>query len=109
MSKELEALRKIGDLLTQTYTQNGINAIWTSKLVKDSCEYKTIKKAITEFEELKSWKNELLDTINSLVKKTQYWEEKENKTEFEKGIARGYKTMLHQLLTGIDFDEEKII
>ena len=42
-----EALRKIGGLLTQTYTQNGINAIWTSKLVKDSCEYKTIEKALT--------------------------------------------------------------
>jgi hypothetical protein len=41
-----------------------------------------------------------------VIDKAKHWEEKENKTDFEKGIARGYKTMLHQLLVGIDFDKE---
>lgn len=47
MSKELEALRKIGSLSTQTYTENGISATLTSQLVKDNCEYKIIEKALT--------------------------------------------------------------
>ena len=61
-----------------------------------------------ELEELKSWRDELNETIQDLISKTKYWEEKENKTDFEKGIARGYKTMLHQLLVGIDFDKEEL-
>ena len=66
-----------------------------------------IIEALTELEELKSWKNELYETIDNLINKTKHWEEKEIKTEFEKGIARGYKTMLHQLLTDIDEEEIK--
>ena len=62
----------------------------------------------TELEELKSWQSELKETIEDMIEKTKTWEEKENKTEFEKGIARGYKTMLHQLLVGIDFDKEEL-
>ena len=64
--------------------------------------------ALTELEELKSWRDELNETIQDLRSKAKYWEVKENKTDFEKGIARGYKTMLHQLLVGIDFDEEEM-
>lgn len=69
-------------------------------------EYRLVNKALTELEELKSWRDELNETIQDLIIKTKRWEEKENKTDFEKGIARGYKTMLHQLLVGIDFDKE---
>ena len=69
--------------------------------VLDSCI-----QALTELEELKSWRDELNGTIQDLISKAKHWEEKENKTDFEKGIARGYKTMLHQLLVGIDFDKE---
>ena len=65
-----------------------------------------IEQALTELEELKSWRYELNETIQDLISKAKHWEEKENKTDFEKGIARGYKTMLHQLLVGIDFDKE---
>ena len=65
-----------------------------------------IEQALTELEELKSCRDELSGTIQDLISKAKHWEEKENKTDFEKGIARGYKTMLHQLLVGIDFDKE---
>lgn len=61
---------------------------------------------LTELDELKNWQEELIKTIEDLISKGKHWKEKENKTEFEKGIARGYTTMLHQLLIGIDFDEE---
>ncbi len=67
-----------------------------------------VEQAITELEKLKSWRDELNETIQDLISKAKYWEEKENKTDFEKGIARGYKTMLHQLLVGIDFDKEEL-
>ncbi len=67
-----------------------------------------LQQALTELEELKSWRDELNETIQDLISKAKYWEEKENKTDFEKGIARGYKTMLHQLLVGIDFDKEEM-
>ena len=35
-----------------------------------------VRKALTELEELKSWKNELSDRINNLVKKRRHWVEK---------------------------------
>ena len=70
-----------------------------------------IVNGINVTEELKKYeelKHELNETIRDLISKTKHWEEKENKTDFEKGIARGYKTMLHQLLVGIDFDKEEL-
>lgn len=72
---------------------------------QDFIAYENWLECERELGELKSWQNELSETISDLIDKTKYWEEKENKTDFEKGIARGYKTMLHHLLTGIDFDE----
>ena len=76
------------------------------KKQQNDTEISIVEQALTELEELKSWRDELNGTIQDLISKAKHWEEKENKTDFEKGIARGYKTMLHQLLVGIDFDKE---
>ena len=62
-----EALKKVGGLLTQTYTSNGINAIWTSKLVKDSCEYKAIEQALTKLEGLKRDVKRFMGIANDCV------------------------------------------
>ena len=94
MSKELEALNRIFNGMS-----NNVGYIKY---------FESIRQALTELEELKSWRDELNETIQDLISKAKYWEEKENKTDFEKGIARGYKTMLHQLLVGIDFDKEEM-
>ena len=88
--KELEELKQ--EVIARQETENSLTQ-WVADLT-------------TELTELKSWRDELSGTIQDLISKAKHWEEKENKTDFEKGIARGYKTMLHQLLVGIDFDKE---
>ena len=86
-----------------------INTPTSARLLPITADKKVIdeiQQALNELEELKSWRDELNGIIQDLISKAKHWEEKENKTDFEKGIARGYKTMLHQLLVGIDFDKE---
>ena len=94
MSKELEELNRLFNGMS-----NNVGYIKY---------FESIRQALTELEELKSWRDELNETIQDLISKAKYWEEKVNKTDFEKGIARGYKTMLHLLLVGIDFDKEEM-
>ena len=98
MSKELEALEFLTIWAEEGREKYGEKqGFYPVNLSKEM-----LIEALTELEQLKNWKNELLETIEALINKTKYWEEKENKTEFEKGIARGYKTMLHHLLTNIE-------
>ena len=40
-----------------------------------------------------------METIQDLISKAKHWEEKENKTDFEKGIARGYKTYVAPIIS----------
>ena len=108
MSKELEALKGIKQAIAKhLHKQTGVNVEKHFEYLKNDTDISIIEQALNELEELKSWRDELKETIQDLISKAKHWEEKENKTDFEKGIARGYKTMLHQLLVGIDFDKER--
>ena len=137
MSKELEALKGIKQAIAKhLHKQTGVSVEKHFEYLKNDTEISIIEQALNELEELKqeviarqetensltqwvadltteltelkSWRDELSGTIQDLISKAKHWEEKENKTDFEKGIARGYKTMLHQLLVSIDFDKEKV-
>lgn len=107
-SKELEALKGIKKSIAEhLHKQTGVSVEKHFGYLQNDTEISIIEQALTELEELKSWRDELNENIQDLISKTKHWEEKENKTDFEKGIVRGYKTMLHQLLVGIDFDKEE--
>ena len=103
-----EALKGIKQAIAEhLHKQTGVNVEKHFEYLQSDTEMDIVDKALNELGELKSWQDELSETIQDLISKTKHWEEKENKTDFEKGIARGYKTMLHQLLVGIDFDKEE--
>ena len=107
MNKELEAMKGIKQAIAEhLHKQTGVSVEKHFGYLQNDTEICIVEQALTELEELKSWQDELNETIQDLISKAKHWEEKENKTDFEKGIARGYKTMLHQLLVGIYFDEE---
>ena len=102
-----EALKQIANTTISSRIGDwGIESHHVSDLLSTKEPLQIIEQALTELEELKSRRDELNETIQDLISKAKHWEEKENKTDFEKGIVRGYKTMLNQLLVGIDFDKE---
>jgi hypothetical protein len=99
-----EAFKKLYEKVGNQYIPLGF--VGKPKGTRDELCLK-VDNAFTELEVLKLQKEKLIKTIKSLISKTEAWEEKENKTDFEKGIARGYSTMLDQLLVGICFNEEE--
>ena len=76
MSKELEALKGIKQAIAKhLHKQTGVNVEKHFEYLKNDTDISIIDKPYRT-EELKSWRDELNETIQDLISKAKYWEEK---------------------------------